>query len=66
MEIKYVGRVLPLTGKQHQNQEVASGGGLWSLKATDYKGIPKALVRYENKTNDDNSESDKNIYDTTK
>ena len=27
MEIKYVGRVLPLTGKQHQNQEVASGGG---------------------------------------
>ena len=26
MEIKYVGRVLPSTGKQHQNQEVASGG----------------------------------------
>ena len=25
MEIKYVGRVLPSTGKQHQNQEVASG-----------------------------------------
>lgn len=29
MEIKYVGRVLPLTGKQHQNQEVASGGGAY-------------------------------------
>jgi hypothetical protein len=27
MEIKYVGRVLPSTGKQHQNQEVASEGG---------------------------------------
>ena len=39
---------------------------MWSLKSTDYKGVPKVLVRYENKTNDDNSESDKNIYDTTK
>lgn len=27
MEIKYIGRVLPSTGKKHQNQEVASGGG---------------------------------------
>lgn len=55
MEIKYVGRVLPSTGKQHQNQEVASGGGvMWSLKSTDYKGVPKVLVKNECKTaNDD-------------
>lgn len=33
MEIKYVGRVLPLTGKQHQNQEVASGGVLMVVKS---------------------------------
>lgn len=50
MEIKYVGRVLPSTGKQHQNQEVASGGAImWSLKSTDYKGVPKVLAKYENK-----------------
>ena len=56
MEIKYVGRVLPSTGKHHQNQEVASGGGaMWSLKSTDYKGVPKVLVKNERKTANDNA-----------
>lgn len=27
MEVKYIGRVLPSTGKKHQNQEVLSLGG---------------------------------------
>ena len=56
MEIKYVGRVLPSTGKQHQNQEVASGSGaMWPLKSTDYKGVPKVLVKNERKTANDNA-----------
>ena len=28
MEVRFIGRVLPSTGKIHQNQEVASGGVL--------------------------------------
>lgn len=58
MEVKYAGRVLPSTGKHHQNQEVASGSGImWSLKATDYKGIPKVLVKYEKQNKNCNSNS---------
>lgn len=31
MEVKYIGRVLPSTGKKHQNQEVLSLGGGYAL-----------------------------------
>lgn len=55
MEVKYIGRVLPSTGKKHQNQEVLSLGGLCTLKATHCKGTPKVLVRNENKSINDNA-----------
>ena len=49
-EIVVLGRIIPDSGKMHQNQEVYSiGGGICSLKATDYKNPPKILiVRAEN------------------
>lgn len=40
-----LGRIIPDSGKIHQNQEVLSvyGGGI-TLKATHYKDLPKVLV----------------------
>lgn len=46
MEVRFIGRVLPSTGKIHQNQEVASGGGC-TLKAAHCKDAPKVLVKNE-------------------
>lgn len=44
-----LGRMIPLSGKIHQNQEVYSiGGVLPTLKATAYKDPPRILVERKN------------------
>ena len=50
-QIIMLGRMIPKSGKIHQNQEVYSPFGLSpSLKATDYKNPPRVLIRrYGNK-----------------
>lgn len=45
--VKVLGRLIPCSGKVHQNQEVymSAGGSLMcTLKATHYKDPPKVLV----------------------
>ena len=46
MQVSYWGRLIPESGKVHQNQEVYNTVG-WcpTLKATHYKDPPKILVR---------------------
>ena len=40
-----LGRLIPDSGKIHQNQEVyATGGGCCTLKATTYKDAPKVMI----------------------
>ena len=40
-----MGRLIPDSGKIHQNQEVyATGGGCCTLKATTYKDPPKVMI----------------------
>lgn len=44
-----LGRMIPLSGKIHQNQEVYSIGGILpTLKATAYKDPPRILVERMN------------------
>ena len=46
MELISLCRVLPKSGKLHQNQEVWSGGGISpTLKATNYKDAYKVVVK---------------------
>lgn len=48
MVVLSIGRVLPITEKIHQNQDVWSlRGGLCTLKATHCKDAPKVLVKNE-------------------
>lgn len=44
-EMIVLGRLIPDSGKIHQNQEVyaATGGGCCTLKATTYKDAPKVM-----------------------
>ena len=43
-----IGRLIPNSGKIHQNQEVYSKNGIMcTLKGTDYKNPPKVLVQNE-------------------
>lgn len=47
-EVEVVGRLIPESGKVHQNQEVYNtiwGGIIGTLKATCYKDPPKILIR---------------------
>ncbi len=41
MEVRFIGRVLPSTGKIHQNQEVASGGGTAALSKLHIVRMPR-------------------------
>lgn len=44
--MKSYGRLIPDSGKIHQNQEVWDiGGAICTLKATCYKDPPKIMVR---------------------
>lgn len=44
-EMIVLGRLIPESGKIHQNQEVyATGGGCCTLKATTYKDAPKVMI----------------------
>lgn len=44
--IVVLGRVLPSTGKMHQNQEVYYGGGIApTIKAVTYKDPIKVIVK---------------------
>ncbi len=44
-----LGRIVPPSGKIHQNQEVYSVGGVSpTLKATAYKEPPKILIKRNN------------------
>lgn len=46
MNIIQLGRLIPESGKIHQNQEVYhTNGGAATLKATHYKDPPKILVK---------------------
>ena len=48
-EMIVVGRLIPDSGKFHQNQEVFSGGGIaCTIKATSYKDPPKVIVYEQN------------------
>lgn len=50
-----LGRLLPDSGKKHQNQEVYSAGGseICTIKACHYKDPPKILI-YSNVAKNDN------------
>jgi len=50
--VKVLGRMIPLSGKIHQNQEVYSINGLSpTIKATAYKNPPRILHRSLDKKN---------------
>lgn len=46
MEVRTLGRLIPESGKLHQNQEIYDirGGGSPTLKATHHKDPPKVLI----------------------
>lgn len=50
-KVEVLGRLIPSSGKIHQNQEVYNtlGGGrsICTLKAVHYKDPPKILIGYE-------------------
>lgn len=48
-KVEVLGRLIPSSGKIHQNQEVYStlGGSICTLKAVHYKDPPKILIGYE-------------------
>ena len=51
--VEVVGRLIPDSGKIHQNQEVynSCGGGIMcTIKATSYKDPPKVIVELERKS----------------
>ena len=43
-EMIVLGRLIPNSGKIHQNQEVYATGGCCTLKATTYKDPPKVMI----------------------
>ena len=58
MGIRYISRILPSTGKIHQNQEVVSGGGqAVTLKASHDKSPLKVLIKNEKQNKNSCSDS---------
>lgn len=55
-KVEVLGRLIPDSGKIHQNQEVYNtfgGRSMCTLKAVHYKDPPKILIGYETESKDE-------------
>ena len=55
-KVEVLGRLIPSSGKIHQNQEVYNtlgGRSICTLKAVCYKDPPKILIGYETEKKDE-------------
>lgn len=53
LSVIILGKLIPPSGKTHQNQEIyhTGGGVIGTIKATSYKDPPKILIRQDGDTN---------------